>query len=132
MHTSELLTAEIEGRFGFFPSFFAPAVPVPDVLNALWRQAVACYLDNPLPAEFKERVFAYLSRLRSCSYCVVVHSCELRALGASAADVFELLEPLLGDDPSSAAHLLGSSGPLGHWPQAGSYEEARIVALTAH
>ena len=132
MHTSELITAEIEGRLGFFPSFYAPAVPVPDVLDALWRQTVSCYLDNPLPAEFKARVFAYLSRLRSCSYCVVVHSCELRELGASAADIFELLDPPLGDDPSSAAHLLGSAGPLGRWPQAGSYEEARIVALTAH
>src|SRR4051794_14677286 len=97
MHTSELITAEIEGRYGFFPSFFAPALAVPDVLDALWRQTVASYLDNPLPATFKERLFAYLSRLRSCSYCVVIHSCELRALGAGAADIFDLLDPVLGD-----------------------------------
>lgn len=132
MHTSELITAEIEGRYGFFPTFFAPALPVPDVLDALWRQTVASYLDNPLPATFKERLFAYLSRLRSCSYCVVIHSCELHALGASADDIYDLLDPVLGDDPSSAAHLLGSGAPLGRWPLDGSYEQARIVALAAH
>jgi PAS domain S-box-containing protein len=132
MHTSELITAEIEGRYGFFPSFFAPALPVPDMLDALWRQTVASYLDNPLPATFKERLFAYLSRLRSSSYCVVIHSCELRALGASADDIFDLLEPVLGDDPSSAAHLLGSGAPIGRWQLDGSYEQARIVALAAH
>jgi PAS domain S-box-containing protein/AhpD family alkylhydroperoxidase len=132
MHSSELITAEIEGRYGFFPSFFAPALAVPDVLDALWRQTVARYLDNPLPAAFKERLFAYLSRLRSCTYCVVVHSCELRALGASGEDVFDVLEPLLGDDPSSAAHLLGSGTALERWPAAGSSEEGRIVALAAH
>jgi PAS domain S-box-containing protein/AhpD family alkylhydroperoxidase len=132
MHTSELITAEIEGRYGFFPSFFAPALPVPDVLDALWRQSVGSYLDNPLPASFKERLFAYLSRLRSCSYCVVIHSCELRALGAGAEDIFDLLDPVLGDDPSSAAYLLGSGAALGRWPLDGSYEQARIVALAAH
>ncbi len=132
MHTSELITAEIEGRYGFFPSFFAPALPAPDVLDALWRQTVTSYLDNPLPPAFKERLFAYLSRLRSSAYCVVIHSCELRALGASAGDIFDLLDPVLGDDPSSAAHLLGSGAPLGRWPLDGSYEQARIVALAAH
>ncbi len=132
MHTSELITAEIEGRFGFFPSLFAPALPTPDVLEVLWRQTVAAYLDNPLPSMFKERLFAYLSRLRSSSYCVVTHSCELRALGATGEDVFDLLEPLLGDDPSSAAHLLGSGAPPDRWPAAGSYEETRLVTLAAH
>ncbi len=132
MHTSELITAEIEGRYGFFPSFFAPAIAVPDVLDALWRQTVASYLDNPLPATFKERLFAYLSRLRSCSYCVVIHTCELHALGVGAGEILDLLEPVLGDDPASAAHIIGSGAPLGRWPQDGSYEQARIVTLAAH
>ena len=39
------------------------------------------------PPSFKERLFAYLSRLRSCSYCVVIHSCELRALGCGPASM---------------------------------------------
>jgi PAS domain S-box-containing protein/AhpD family alkylhydroperoxidase len=132
MHTSELITAEIEGRYGFFPAVFAPAIPTRDVLETLWRQTVAAYLDNPLPAMFKERVFAYLSRLRGCTYCVVTHSCELRALGATGEEVFDLLEPLLDDGPASATHLLGSGGAFSRWPPPGSYEEVRIVTLAAH
>lgn len=133
MHTSALTTAEIEGRCGFFPSFFAPALPTPRVLEQLWRQTLTAYLDNPLPATFKERLFAYLSRLRSCAYCVVCHSCELRELGLSSREIFDLLEPLLGAAPASAAHLLGGAGPpLAQWPHGGSQEEARIIALAAH
>jgi PAS domain S-box-containing protein/AhpD family alkylhydroperoxidase len=132
MHTSALTTAEIEGRCGFFPSFFAPALPTPGVLEQLWRQTLMAYLDNPLPAVFKERLFAYLSRLRSCAYCVVCHSCELRELGVSSREIFDLLEPLLGSAPSSAAHLIGGAEPLARWPPAGSQEETRIIALAAH
>jgi hypothetical protein len=130
--TSEHITAEIEERLGFVPSFFEPARNTPEVLEALWRQTVASYLDNPLPAIFKERLFAYLSRLRSCSYGVVAHSCELKALGASGREVFELLDPPLGDGPSSVAHLLGSGVAPARWPATGSYEESRIIALAAH
>ena len=121
MHTSELITAEIEGRYGFIPSFFTPALPVPEVLETLWRQTVAAYLDNTLPAMFKERLFAYLSRLRGCSYCVITHSCELRALGATGEEVFDLLHPPLGDGPASKAQLLGSGAALTRWPAPGSY-----------
>ncbi|MDX6717808.1 MAG: hypothetical protein QOJ63_62, partial [Solirubrobacteraceae bacterium] len=132
MHTSALTTAEIEGRCGFFPSFYAPALPTPGMLEQLWRQTLTAYLDNPLPAVFKEQLFAYLSRLRSCAYCVVCHSCELRELGLSSREIFDLLEPLLGSAPSSAAHLIGGAEPLAQWPLAGSQEEARIIGLAAH
>lgn len=99
MHTSEFVTAEIEGRFGFLPSFFAPALPAPDVLELLWRQTLTAYLDNPLPAVFKERLFAYLSRLRSNAYCAVCHSCQLRELGLSGHEIYDLLEPSCGPAP---------------------------------
>jgi PAS domain S-box-containing protein len=132
VHKSELITAEIEGRYGFFPSFFAPALPAPDVLEQLWRATLACYLDNPLPEAFKERLFAYLSRLRSNAYCTVRHSCQLRELGASAHEIFDLLEARLSPDPASVAHLLGVGEPLARRPLAGSPEEGRIVVLAAH
>jgi PAS domain S-box-containing protein len=134
MHTAERITAEIEARLGFFPSFFAPALPAPDILEALWRQTLAAYLDNPLPAVFKERLFAYLSRLRSSAYCVVTHSCQLHELGATAREIFDLLEPMLGDDPSSMSHLARGDGARtpASWPAAGSPEETRIIALAAH
>jgi PAS domain S-box-containing protein len=132
IQTSELTTAEINGRYGFLPSFFAPALPVPEVLEQLWRQTLMAYLDNPLPARLKERLFAHLSRLRSCTYFVVCHSCQLRELGLSGREVLHLLEPPLGTDPFSAAPLPGSPAPLRQLPHDGSQEEARIVALAAH
>ncbi|HEV7808900.1 MAG TPA: PAS domain S-box protein [Solirubrobacteraceae bacterium] len=132
MHTSELITAEIEGRLGVFPSFFAPALAVPDVLEQLWRQTLTSYLDNPLPEPFKERLFAYLSRLRTNTYCTICHSCQLRELGASAREIFDMLEPQLSPDPASAAHLLGAGEPFAQWPAQRTREEARIVVLAAH
>ncbi|MDX6707664.1 MAG: hypothetical protein QOI48_3510 [Solirubrobacteraceae bacterium] len=101
------------------------------MLEQLWRQTLAAYLDNPLPARLKERLFAQLSRLRSCAYFVVCHSCQLRELGLSGREVFDLLEPLPGTDPFSAAPLLGSPAPLRQLPHDGS-QEARIVALATH
>lgn len=132
MHTSEYVTAEIEGRFGFVPSFFAPALPAPDVLELLWRQTLTAYLDNPLPAAFKERLFAYLSRLRSNAYCVVCHSCQLRGLGLSGREIYDLLEPQLRPGPSGVTDVLGAGDPLATWPTAGSHEEGWIVVLAAH
>lgn len=129
MRTSELITAEIEGRYGFFPSFFAPALAVPDVLDALWRQTLAAYLDNPLPVLFKERLFAYLSRMRSRSYCLVTHSCELRELGLTARAIFDLLDAPLGSDPFRTTTQTSVSAD---WPVAGSPEDARLFALAAH
>jgi PAS domain S-box-containing protein len=132
MRTSELITAEIEGRLGVFPSFFAPALAVPDVLEQLWRQMLTSYLDNPLPEPFKERLFAYLSRLRANVYCTVCHSCQLGELGASGREIFDILEPQLSPDPASAAHLLDAGEPFAQWPAHGTPEEARIVVLAAH
>ena len=59
--TSDEIRAEIEGRFGFFPPFFAPAFPTPAVLENLWGQTLSAYLGNPLPALFKEKLNAYLT-----------------------------------------------------------------------
>lgn len=132
MHTSELITAEIEGRFGFFPSYFAPALASREVLDLLWRQTQTAYLDNPLPAHFKERLCAYLARLRSCAYCLVCHSCGLRELGVSGREIFDMLEPELSLGPSRATLLLGGGGPLSGRPAAGSPEEGRLVVLAAN
>jgi AhpD family alkylhydroperoxidase len=124
--------AEIEARLGFLPSFFAPALTAPVVLNRLWRLTRTAYLDNPLPAELKQRLIVHVSRLRSCSYGVVIHSCELRALGLSGRELLDVLQAPLGGGPSSAALLRGGGGSLAGWPQPGSSDEARIVALATH
>ena len=53
---------EIESRLGRLPGFFKPALGQP-ILASLWEQAKACYLDNPAPALFKEKLLARLSPL---------------------------------------------------------------------
>ncbi len=91
MRTSTQIREEIEERFGFFPPFFVPALDTPEVLENLWQQTLSAYVLNPLPALFKEQLFAYLSRYCSVPYCVVCHSCALRPLGMSAREVLELI-----------------------------------------
>lgn len=66
----EEIKAEIEERFGFFPPFFAPALESPPVLSNLWQQTLSAYVNNPLPALFKEKLFAYLSRYCAVPYCI--------------------------------------------------------------
>ena len=90
--TSEQIEAEIEAKFGFVPPFFKPAEQNPRVLENLWQQTLVAYVNNPLPALFKEKLSAYLSRFCSVPYCMVCHSCTLQPLGMSAQEVLELLE----------------------------------------
>jgi hypothetical protein len=117
------ILAEVQRRFGFVPPFFEPATEVPAVLESLWQQTVSAYVDNPLPALFKERLFAYLSRYCAVPYCIVCHSCALRPLGMTAADVLSLLESAPPDETEVARHLaalVDERGPLTAWPEPGS------------
>lgn len=71
--TSEQIKAEIESTLGFVPPFFEPALQTPQVLENLWQQTLAAYLNNPLPTLFKEKLSAYLSRFCALPYCMVCH-----------------------------------------------------------
>lgn len=92
MRTSEQIKAEIEDKFGFFPTFFTPAQDNPQVLENLWQQTLAAYVGNPLSSLFKEKFSAYLSRYCAVPYCMVCHSCSLLSLGVKALEVLKLLE----------------------------------------
>ena len=61
--TTEEIRSEITGKFGFIPPFFEPAQSA-QVLENLWQQTLSAYINNPLPALFKEKLSAYLSRDR--------------------------------------------------------------------
>ncbi|HXH31763.1 MAG TPA: ATP-binding protein [Bacteriovoracaceae bacterium] len=89
--TSSDLRAEIQGRLGFFPPFFEPAADRPHILANLWAQTVSSYLDNPLPALFKEQLAAILARYCNVPYCLLSHSCTLRPLGMGAKAILNLL-----------------------------------------
>ncbi len=130
---SAAILASIERAFGFVPPFFEPAVETPDVLDNLWHQTQTAYVDNPLPALFKEMLSAYLSRYCSVSYCLVCHSCTLRPLGMSGPDVLRLLQtPVLTDAEARASILALNGAANAHaLPSPGSWQEAAVMGLSS-
>ncbi|MBE9177538.1 hypothetical protein IQ268_02970 [Oculatella sp. LEGE 06141] len=105
MRTSGQIKAEIEEHLGFFPPFFAPALHTPQVLENLWQQTLLAYINNPLPALFKEKLSAYLSRYCSVPYCMICHSCALYPLGMQASDILAWLELPPPTRPDVEQHL---------------------------
>jgi diguanylate cyclase (GGDEF)-like protein/PAS domain S-box-containing protein len=124
--------ARIENRLGFVPPLLEPALASPDLLESLWVRMRDDYLDNPLPAEFKERLFAYLALTSSVPHALVVHSCALHELGFSAAEILELLEtpaPLDGLPAGLVDELDAVDGPLEAWPERGSKLDSALLWL---
>ncbi len=133
--TSARLKAEIEERVGFFPPFFDPALGIPEVLDNLWQQTLSAYLHNPLPAAFKDKLFARLARSSALPYAIVTHSCVLRPLSMRPEEILQLLdgEPLLAEvaPATELESLLRASPPFQSWPEASSpLEEALLASAT--
>ncbi|BAZ14303.1 multi-sensor hybrid histidine kinase [Calothrix sp. NIES-4071] len=130
VRTSEEIKAEIELTFGFVPPFFASAEQTPQVLENLWQQTLIAYVDNPLPAIFKEKLSAYLSRFCAIPYCMICHSCTLRPLGIKASEVLKLLEAPVPNSTDIEEHLIRltalSDFPM-VWPQANSQLEESLL-----
>ena len=132
MRSASEIKVEIEERLGFFPPFFEPALNDPSLLESLWQQTLSAYVENPLPALFKEKLFAYLSRFCRVPYCTVCHSCTLSPIGMTAGEMLDLLESPLSLDETEvsgkAAALNASSATLEEWPRAGSTLEDTLFA----
>ena len=77
---------EVASRFGLVPNFFSSAPDAPELVQRLWEFAKAAYLDNPMPALFKERLFVYLSRFCEVRYCILRHCAFLVGAGHSSGD----------------------------------------------
>ncbi|HEY9623771.1 MAG TPA: PAS domain-containing protein [Crinalium sp.] len=106
---------EIQAKLGFIPPFFGPSLKNAEILENLWHQTLLAYLDNPLPALFKEKLSAYLSRFCVVPYCMICHSCSLHTLGMQAADVLELLQsppPTEFDVEQDILYLMAQPGSL--------------------
>ena len=129
--TSEQIKAEIERMFGFFPNFFQPVLGAPEALESLWQEALVAYVNNPLPAVFKEKLFARLSRYCATPYCIVTHSCLMRFLGQSAGEIARVLEspaPASDADIEGPLHTLAAAdSPLSVWPEPGSRLEEALL-----
>jgi hypothetical protein len=78
--------SEVAGRFGLVPNFFSSAPDAPELVERLWVFAKAAYLDSPIPALFKERLFVYLSRFCGVRYCIARHCAFLIGNGHSSGD----------------------------------------------
>ena len=77
---------DVASRFGLVPNFFSSAPDAPEIIERLWVFARAAYLDSPIPALFKERLFVYLSRFCEVRYCIVRHCAFLVGYGHSSGD----------------------------------------------
>src|SRR5271167_854065 len=133
--SSTAFEAEVAARFGILPNFFRSAHAAPDLLEQLWGFAKAGYLDNPMPAVFKERLFVWLSRFCPIRYCIVRHVGFLlgerhgRPAGDAAAsrqtieDVVKLLRrppPWKRDMDPVYASLAAAPTAIENWPAPGS------------
>jgi sigma-B regulation protein RsbU (phosphoserine phosphatase) len=125
------LLGEIQHRLGFVPPFFEAAANHPKVLQELWRQTLAAYLENPLPELFKEKVAAALGRHCSVPYCLMCHSCALRPLGLAGDGIVRLLRGALpGDEEVRAALALATPESLSGDPlTAGSPVDDAVIVL---
>ena len=129
--TIEELQAEIQNTFGFLPPFFALATHTPQILKNLWQQTLSAYIYNPLPAAFKEKLSAYLSRFCAVPYCMICHSCSLYGLGVEAQEILTLLASPPPIEPDISDHLLilsAQSNRLENWSELTPDLEASLLA----
>jgi PAS domain S-box-containing protein len=139
------LANRVEGRFGVLPNFFRLSPETPEIIEKLWGFAQAAYLDNPLPAVFKERLFVHLSRFCAVRYCIARHVGFLVGLGHPAGDptvptesVTEVVKLLRrpfprGKELQSRLSLCASCpAPIYEMPMANTQMEDAIFVLAAH
>jgi PAS domain S-box-containing protein len=143
--TASELKERVAERFGVLPNFFRLASETPEITEKMWGFAQAAYLDNPLPAVFKERLFVHLSRFCAVRYCITRHVGFLMGLGRPAGDANAPVQ-----DVEDVVKLLQRSFPRGHalelclslcascpaplveMPSANTQMEEAIFAVAAH
>ena len=134
---------EVSRRFGLIPNFFVSAPDAPEILEKLWEFAKSAYLDNPIPAVFKERLFVFLSRFCQVRYCIVRHCGFLVGYGHSAGDftaepqtveqalkLLSVLPPWRRPLDPIYARLEALKSPI-DWPDADSEAEDWIFSMSA-
>jgi hypothetical protein len=81
------LHREVSQRFGLIPNFFMSTPDAPEIVEKLWDFAKSAYVDSPIPALFKERLFVFLSKFCQVRYCIVRHCGFLVGYGHASGDV---------------------------------------------
>jgi signal transduction histidine kinase len=142
---AEPLAELIAKRLGVLPNFFRLASQEADIAANLWGFAEFGYLNNPLPALFKERLFVYLSRFCEIRYCIARHLGFLVGLGYPAGDpaalcqTVEAVLPLLrrplphGERMAPLFDVLARLEKLiSSFPEPDSTAEQAIIACATH
>ena len=86
----------IAHRMGMLPAVYSSLISSGTAADrtAFWDFARRSYLDNPLPALFKERLFVTLSRFSRVRYCIVRHAGFLIGKGYPAGDASAPPQPI--------------------------------------
>ena len=120
--------AQLELRLGYVPALFEPAFASADLLESLWQQTRAAYLDNPLPPRFKEAFLLAVMRRCPTPYGLVGHAAALARHGVRAAEIFELLDDVAAPQREFRRHLdvlAACPEPWPSWPQG---PQAQVLA----
>lgn len=88
--STRLAKTELIERLGYFPAFLIPAVSSSLIYRSLIQQTLFAYINNPLPAKFKEKLFVSLSRYFGVDYFTICHSCTLYSQGCSPTEILQL------------------------------------------
>ncbi len=133
MRSSEAIKTEIVQRFGFFPPFYESAMNYPAILENLWTQTLTAYLDNPLPALFKEKLAALLSRYCPVPYTLVCHTATLRPLGMTSEAIATLLKSPVPELEALKQIIHKARAktprPLEQWPESDVEMENALLQL---
>lgn len=82
----------VKEKLGYLPAYYQPILNNSSLVAYLWQQYELCYLSNPLPSSFKEKLLIYLSK--GCQFwdAVVCHSCQLYSMGVSGSEILSVLQ----------------------------------------
>ena len=124
------LAQRIEARMGIYPALFKALEHQPAIASGLYELAELAYLDSPIPALLKERLYTYLSRFCPVPHCLMLHTGILLGRGFMAGDsrvaacAVESVRQLLEEPPPSAEALARSlkalehvEAPVEQWPE---------------
>ncbi|HEY0133327.1 MAG TPA: EAL domain-containing protein [Nannocystis sp.] len=129
------IRAQLELRLGYVPALFDPAFISVELLESLWQQTRAAYLDSPLPARFKESLLLAVMRRCPTPYGLVGHAAALARQGVPAAEVLALLEGP-GNTPAEARRhldvLCACTEPWKQWPAAQVLADAVLACSVAY
>lgn len=137
--------ADVESRLGLLPNYLKLAPKETGISTGMWEMAKGCYLDNPLPSIFKERLSVSLSRFCENRYCIARHIGFLVGLGVPAGDpkcppetvaqVEDLLNNPLAEGEAleeKIAVLESMAEPFTTLPSARTIEEEALLVCATH